>query len=69
MHWHRTVASAAPWIPMSSVKMKMGSRMALDVTVNRVSPMASRGLPDERIMALRPKYRCVTALPRAMMVM
>ena len=69
MHWHRTVASAAPLIPMPKPKMKMGSRMALEMTVNSVSPMASLGLPEDRTMELRPKYRCVTAFPSAMMVM
>ena len=47
----------------------MGSRMALVNTVNRVSFIARLGLPEDRMTALRPKYRCVTALPRAMMVM
>ncbi len=69
MSWHRTVARAAPLMPMSSTKMKMGSRMALEITVNSVSPMASFGLPDDRTTELRPKYRCVTMLPRAMMTM
>ena len=47
-------------------KMKSGSRMALDVTVKRVRPMAVLGLPDERMTLFKPKYRCVTAFPTAM---
>ena len=69
MAWHSTVARAAPCIPMPSPKMKMGSRMAFDATVNRVRPMASLGLPAALIMPLKPKYRCVMTLPSSMMNM
>ena len=38
----------------------MGSSIALEITVNNVSPMAVFGCPEERIRPLKPKYRCVT---------
>ena len=60
---------AAPWMPSLKTKMNTGSRMALDVTVNSVRPIAVFGFPDERMTLFRPKYRCVTALPMAMTVM
>ena len=47
--------------------MKTGSRMAFDVTVKKMRPIASLGLPEERMTLLSPKYRWVTMFPRAMM--
>jgi hypothetical protein len=67
--WQRMVASAAPWMPIFSTKMKIGSRMALEMTVNRVRFIATLGCPEERIRPLKPKYRCVNALPSRMMSM
>ena len=63
MVWASTVAHAAPAIPMSNTKMKIGSRMVLKITVNMVSPIAFLGLPDERMAAFRPKYRWVMIFP------
>ena len=57
MVWQSTVAIAAPFTPRPSPKMKMGSSMALDMTVNSVRPMASLGLPVARIIPFSPKYR------------
>ena len=50
-----TVAHAAPAMPMSNTNMKIGSRMALSITVNMVSPIALRGLPVDLMAAFRPK--------------
>ena len=66
--WHRTVAMAAPWIPIPRTKMNIGSSIVLDMTVNKVSLIASRGLPEDRINALRPKYKWVMTLPRRITV-
>ena len=45
----------------------MGSSMALLITVNSVSPIATLGLPADRIMPLKPKYRWVITFPISMM--
>ena len=55
MAWHRTVAIAAPRIPMLRTKMKIGSMIVLEITVNSVRVIASFGFPEERSKALSPK--------------
>ena len=54
---------------MPSPKMKTGSRMLFEMTVNRVRPMARRGLPEERMTLFRPKYRWVNTFPIRMTCM
>ena len=66
--WAITVAHAAPAIPISNTKMKIGSRIVLNTTVNMVRPIAFFGFPEERIAAFSPKYRWVMTLPIRMMV-
>lgn len=44
-----TVATAAPIMPHSQMKMKMGSRMMLMTAPASVEIMANRGLPSARM--------------------
>ena len=53
--WQSTVARAAPLIPRPRTKMKIGSSIVLEMTVKRVSPIASFGFPADLIKAFKPK--------------
>ena len=54
-------------MPISKPKISIGSSIALDITVNSVSPIAVLGCPEERMRLLKPKYRWVTTLPKRIM--
>ena len=55
INWQRTVAMAAPLIPISSTNMKIGSIMVFETTVKTVSPIANFGFPEARTMLFNPK--------------
>ncbi len=61
-----TVALAAPAIPHSNTKINNNASIMFIITENKVTIIASFGLPDERTMALSPKNRCVNMLPQRM---
>ena len=50
-----TVATAAPRMPMSNPKMKIGSKMVFTTTVAMVAYMEALGCPDARSNAFMPK--------------
>src|SRR5574344_957083 len=67
--WHRTVAIAAPLMPMPRANMNIGSSIAFDATVKSVRYMAVLGLPEDLMSPLKPKDKWVTTLPIRMMNM
>ena len=64
MAWEITVARAAPWGPISSRKMKMGSRIILASAPMITEFMLARVKPWALMKALSPRASCTKGVPQ-----
>ena len=62
-----TVAKAAPTMPKSKIKIKMGSRMVLAMAPITIQTMEYLGLPSARIKLLMPFVTIKNGIPAKVM--
>lgn len=65
--WPATVAMAAPAMPISKTKMKMGSKIVLTMAPESIHIMEYLGLPSARARLLRPLMMTSSGIPSATM--
>ncbi len=58
-----SVAMAAPFMPMSSAKMNMGSRMMLTPAPINMDTIALTGYPHARMMLLKLNVTFIMSMP------
>ena len=63
-----TVAMAAPFTPISSPKMNIGSRMMFSPALMNMENMAIRGFPSALMTLFSAKPTVAIGVPRRMMV-